>query len=124
MFLIKWLWKNMKGDRAVYIFALCMTVICQSMYIITPYITQQITDTYLVGEQAADNLRTGADRLVFMLLVMVGFTLLRCIIQYTSNMCYEHASQGIIYRVRKVLFDKIESQSAVSYTHLTLPTKA
>lgn len=115
MFLIKWLWKNMKGDRAVYIFALCMTVICQSMYIITPYITQQITDTYLVGEQAAENLRTDADRLVFMLLVMVGFTLLRCIIQYTSNMCYEHASQGIIYRVRKVLFDKIESQSAAFY---------
>ena len=115
MFLIKWLWKNMKGDRAVYIFALFMTVICQSMYIITPYITQQITDTYLVGENAAENLRTGADRLVFLLIVMVGFTLVRCLIQYTSNMCYEHASQGIIYRVRKVLFDKIESQSAAFY---------
>lgn len=115
MFLIKWLWKNMKGDRAVYILALFMTVICQSMYIITPYITQQITDTYLVGEQAAENLRTGADRLVFLLIVMVVFTLIRCLIQYTSNMCYEHASQGIIYRVRKVLFDKIETQSAAFY---------
>ena len=115
MFLIKWLWKNMKGDRAVYILALFLTVICQSMYIITPYITQQITDTYLVGEQAAENLRTGADRLVFLLIVMVVFTLVRCLIQYTSNMCYEHASQGIIYRVRKVLFDKIEAQSAAFY---------
>lgn len=115
MFLIKWLWKNMKGDRAVYILALFLTVICQSMYIITPYITQQITDTYLVGEQAAENLRTGADRLVFLLIVMVVFTLIRCLIQYTSNMCYEHASQGIIYRVRKVLFDKIEAQSAAFY---------
>ena len=57
MFLLRWLWKNMKGDRAVYIFALCMTVVCQSMYIITPFIIQQITDTFLVGEQAAENLR-------------------------------------------------------------------
>ncbi len=115
MFLLRWLWKNMKGDRAVYILALCMTLLCQSMYIITPFLTQQITDTFLVGEQAAENLRTGSDRLIMMLIAMVGFTLIRCGIQYGSNMCYEHASQGIIYRVRKILFDKIESQDATFY---------
>lgn len=115
MFLLRWLWKNMKGDRAVYILALCMTLLCQSMYIITPFLTQQITDTFLVGEQAAENLRTGSDRLIVMLIAMVGFTLIRCGIQYGSNMCYEHASQGIIYRVRKILFDKIESQDATFY---------
>ena len=115
MFMIRWLWKNMKGDRAIYCLALCMTVVCQSMYIISPYITQQIIDTFLVGEEAAENLRQGADRLIFMLAMMFGFTLLRCIIQYSSNMCYEHASQGIIYRVRKVLFDNIEKQDAPFY---------
>ena len=115
MFLIKWLWKNMKGDRAVYSTALFLTVICQSMYIITPSIIQRITDTYLVGPEAAENLRTGADHLVFLLILMVGFTLLRALVQYTANMCYEHASQGIIYRIRKVLFDKIETQSAAFY---------
>ena len=92
-----------------------MTVVCQSMYIITPFITQQITDTFLVGEQAAENLKNGADTLMYMLLAMIGFTLLRCIIQYTSNMCYEHASQGIIYRIRKILFDNIEKQDAAFY---------
>lgn len=115
MFLIKWLWKNMKGDRAVYSTALFLTVICQSMYIITPSIIQRITDTYLVGPEAAENLHTGTDHLVFLLIIMVGFTLLRAVIQYTANMCYEHASQGIIYRIRKVLFDKIETQSAAFY---------
>ncbi len=115
MFLLRWLWKNMKGDRAIYCLALCMTVICQAMHLIAPYITQQIIDTFLVGEQAAENLRTGTDRLIFLLAAMVGFTLLRCVIQYSSNMCYEHASQGIIYRVRKILFDNIEKQDAQYY---------
>ena len=115
MFLLRWLWKNMKGDRAVYITALCLTVVCQSMYIITPHITQEIIDTFIIGDEAAENLARGTDSLVFMLLMMVGFTLLRCIFQYTSNMCYEHASQGIIYRVRKVLFDNIERQDARFY---------
>ncbi len=115
MFMIRWLWKNMKGDRGIYCAALCMTVISQAMYIISPYLTQQIIDTFLVGEEAAENLRTGVDRLIFMLVMMVGFTLLRCVIQYSSNMCYEHASQGIIYRVRKILFDNIEKQDAPFY---------
>lgn len=115
MFMIRWLWKNMKGDRAIYCVALCMTVICQSMYIITPSIIQNVIDTFLVGEHAAENLQNGRDTLILLLAGMVGFTLLRCILQYSSNMCYEHASQGIIYRVRKILFDNIEKQDAAFY---------
>ncbi|MBQ9484130.1 MAG: ABC transporter ATP-binding protein [Ruminiclostridium sp.] len=115
MFMLRWLWKNMKGDRAIYCVGLCLTVIGQSMYLISPYITQQIIDTFLVGEQASENLRTGVNTLVTMLLMMIGFTLLRCVVQYTSAMCYEHTSQGLIYRVRKVLFDNIEKQDALFY---------
>ncbi len=115
MFLLRWLWKNMKGDRVIYCVALCMTVVCQVMRLIEPSIVRTITDTYIVGEEAAENLRTGADGLITLIAAMVGFTLLRCVIQYSTNMCYEHASQGIIYRVRKVLFDNIEKQDAAFY---------
>jgi len=115
MFLFRWLWKNMKGCRAIYILALCITVVCQSMYIITPYFTQQITDTFIVNENALQNLEEHTDVLIFMLAAMVGFTLLRCGLQYGSNMMYEHTSQTLIYRVRKVLFDKIENQDAAFY---------
>ena len=115
MFLFRWLWKNMKGCRAIYITALCLTVLCQSMYIITPYFTQQITDTFIINDNALQNLQEHSDVLIFMLAAMVGFTLLRCGIQYGSNMMYEHSSQMLIYRVRKVLFDKIEQQDASFY---------
>ncbi len=115
MFLFRWLWKNMKGCRAIYITALCLTVVCQSMYIITPYFTQQITDNFIVNENALQNLQEHSDTLILMLAAMVGFTLLRCGIQYGSNMMYEHSSQMLIYRVRKVLFDKIEQQDASFY---------
>lgn len=105
----------MKGCRGIYILALCLTVVCQSMYIITPYFTQQITDTFIVNENAMLNLQEHTDTLIFMLASMVGFTLVRCGIQYGSNMMYEHSSQMLIYRVRKVLFDKIENQDAAFY---------
>ncbi len=115
MFLFRWLWKNMKGCRALYIMALCLTVICQSMYIITPYFTQQITDTFIINDNALKNITEHTDLLIAMLAAMVGFTVLRCLIQYGSNMIYEHTSQTLIYRVRKVLFDRIENQDASFY---------
>ena len=115
MFILRWLWKNMKGDRALYIFALFLTIISQSMYIITPYFTQQIVDNFLVGEQAAENLKNGSGILLNMIFAMIGFTILRGIIQYSANMSYEKTSQGLIYRIRKVLFDKIEAQDASFY---------
>ena len=115
MFIIRWLWKNMKGDRALYIFALFLTITCQSMYIITPYFTQQIVDTFIVGENAAENLQNGTDRLITMIALMIGFTVIRCAIQYSANLSYEKTSQGLIYRIRKVLFDKIEQQDATFY---------
>lgn len=115
MFLFRWLWKNMKGCRAIYITALCLTVVCQSMYIITPYFTQQITDTFIINENALQNISEHTDVLIYMLAAMIIFTLVRCAIQYGSNMMYEHSSQTLIYRVRKVLFDKIENQDASFY---------
>ena len=81
------------------------------MYILTPYFSQQITDTFIVNENAAQNLAEKPDLLIWMLCAMVGFTLIRGLIQYGSNMMYEHSSQKLIYNVRKVLFDNIEKSS-------------
>ncbi|MGN0650123.1 MAG: ABC transporter ATP-binding protein [Oscillospiraceae bacterium] len=115
MFMFRWLWKNMEGCRALYICALILTVVCQSMTIFTPYFSGQITDTFIVSENAAENLKTQPELLVYLLIAMFGFTLMRSILMYTTAMMYEHSSQTVIYRVRKVLFDKIEHQDARFY---------
>ncbi len=115
MFLLKWLWKNLKGYRGLYIFALGLTCICQSMYIITPYFSQQIIDTFIFNDNAAQNLSDHRDVLIGMLLAMVGFTLLRTIIQYSANMIYETTSQGLIYRIRKVLYDNVQRQDSAFF---------
>lgn len=112
MFQIKWLWDNLKGYRAVYVTALCLTVICQSMYIITPYYSSRIVDEYIYGEGAAENLANDPNGLIMLCLAMVGFTVMRSCVAYTSGICYEKASQGIIYKVRNHLFATVQSQDA------------
>lgn len=115
MFLFRWLWKNMEGCRGMYICGLLLTVVCQSMYIITPYFTSQITDMFIVNENAVENIKNHGDVLLLMIGAMVGFTVLRACIQYGGTMLYEHSSQELIYRVRKVLFHNIEQQDARFY---------
>ena len=51
------------------------------MFIITPYFTSQITDTFIINENALYNLEHHSDTLILMLAAMVGFTVLRGIIE-------------------------------------------
>lgn len=115
MFLLRWLWKNMEGTRGLYICGMLLTILSQSMFIITPKITGEITDTFIVNEHAAENLAAHSDRLIALLIAMVGFTLLRGVMEYGSTMMYEHSSQSMIYRIRGIVFKNIEDQDAKFY---------
>lgn len=120
MFLLRWLWSNLSGYRGRYITAMALTVVCQSMYIITPMMSQRIVDTFIVPENSAEIIKAQPQLLISMVAAMVGFTLLRTCITYTSGMLYETTSQAVIYRVRKKLYDNINMQDATFYhTHRT-----
>lgn len=112
MFQIRWIWENLKGYRKIYITALCLTVITQSMYIISPKLGQSVVDNYIYGENAAANLANDRRGLYLLLGGMILFTLIRTTLQYTANYCYEKSSQGLIYRVRTYLFDNVQKQDA------------
>lgn len=115
MIQLKWLWNNMKGSRAAYITALCLSVCCNGLYITAPYFQSRIIDTFISNENAVANLVNERPLLWNLLLGMIGFTLLRTVMQYACNMYYEVASQGMIYRVRTHLFRKIEHQDMDFY---------
>lgn len=115
MFLLRWLWRNMEGSRKTYICGLFLTLTATSMYIISPRIAGFITDTFIVNENAAENLEQRPTLLIWLLVAMVGFTLIRVSFLYGSTMCYERASQSMIYKIRAVVFKNIEDQDAKFY---------
>ena len=117
MFLLRWLWSNMTGYKGRYILALCLSVVCQIMFLATPMMSQQIVDTFIMAPDAAEMIQTHSILLWQMVGIMVGFTLLRTCTQYGTNMLYEVTSQAIIYRVRKRLYDNINAQDATFYDH-------
>jgi len=114
---LKWLWSNLKGDRARYVTALVLSVIGSVMMIINPYIGQKVVDTFITNENAARNLVEKRDLLVGLCLGMVGFTLLRTGLAYLTTMLYERSSQNMLYRVRIHLYNKIQGQDMEYYDH-------
>ncbi len=115
MFQIQWLWHNMKGYRKMYITALLFSVLCNALYLTTPYFSSEIVDKYITNDNAAFNLENDRHGFIMLLVGLVGITLIRTILQYICNMTYEVSSQGMIYKIRGELFERIQNQDMDFY---------
>lgn len=116
MFQLKWVWSRLKGYRGRYIFALCSSVLIAASQLVTSLITANIMDTvfYPLGEglpvtQAVIN------RLIFLITVLICFTLFRTSFHYGSVMTYEYVSQKLTYHLRKDLYKTMQEQDADFY---------
>lgn len=105
----------MKGFRGRYIVALFMSVAGQIMYLTNPIFGQQIVDTFIYSENAAENLRTNSRLLIMLCLGMILFTLARTVIQFSANMLYEVCSQGMLAKIRDYLFANVQKQDMTFY---------
>lgn len=115
MFQIKWIWENLKGCRGRYILALCLSVITQMMYLTNPVFGQKIVDTFIYSENAAENLANNSRLLIMLCGGMILFTLVRTILQFSSNMLYEKCSQSMLSRIRNYLFANVQKQDMTFY---------
>jgi ATP-binding cassette subfamily B protein len=115
MFLIRWLWKNLEGYRAMYIFTIFLAVINQSMFVINPFLRQRIIDIFIDNENAVQNLTDQRDHLIWLLVAILGFSLVRVSLFYISTLMFEHSSQGLLYRVRKHLYDNMQNEDSSFY---------
>lgn len=113
---LQWLWDNMEGHRFVYCLAMLGTVVYNFLQLTVPFFSGKIVDEFLTGENARENLTLHQDVFIRLLALMVGLTILRCIIVYLDCMAYEKVSQEVLFRVRNFLYDKIQRQDMKFYS--------
>ncbi|SCY44778.1 ATP-binding cassette, subfamily B [Lachnospiraceae bacterium XBB2008] len=113
---IQWLWFNMKGLRALYIIAMFGTLVYNALQLTVPYFSSKLIDTFLSGEDAAYNLANHRDLFYTLIALMVGLTLFRVVIVYLDCLAYEKVSQGVLFRIRNLLYDKIQRQDMKFYS--------
>lgn len=115
MFQVKWIWENLKGFRGRFVFALCLTVITQIMYIANPIFAQNIVDIFIYNENALANIENQKSLLITLCICMIVFTIVRTTMQFSANMLYEVCSQGMLSRVRSYLFENVQRQDMQFY---------
>ena len=105
----------MKGYRGCYIFALCLTVIGQIMYITNPIFSQKIVDEFIYSNDPVKAIAEHKDVLIGLCLCIIVFTLVRTTIQFSANMLYEKCSQGMLSKIRSYLFKNVQRQDMSFY---------
>jgi ATP-binding cassette subfamily B protein len=112
----KWLWTNMEGVRALLIVGLLGTIAYNFLQLTVPFFSQRIIDEFLTGENALQNLRLHKEEFYRLIMLMVGFTLIRVVIAYFDCMAYEYVSQKAILRIKNYVYDKIQRQDMKFYS--------
>ena len=113
---IQWLWHNMKGLRALYIIAMFGTLVYNALQLTVPYFSSKLIDTFLSDENAAYNLANHRDLFYTLIALMVGLTVFRVLIVYFDCLAYEKVSQGVLFKIRNLLYDKIQRQDMKFYS--------
>ena len=106
---------NMRGFKRLYVISIIGALIYNAMQITVPFFSQQIVDRFLMGENAAEELRDHKDVFYRLIILMVGLTLIRVVIVYLTCMGFERVSQAVLFRVRNYLYDKIQRQDMHFY---------
>ncbi|MGN0324978.1 MAG: ABC transporter ATP-binding protein [Lachnospiraceae bacterium] len=113
---MQWLWENMKGYRLAYAVGILGTIVYNALHLAVPYITQVIIDLFLTGENAQINLTTRQNLFFGLLAAMIAVTIFRTAVVYYTCMIFEKISQGVLYRIRNFLYDKIQRQDMKFYS--------
>lgn len=85
-----------------------------------PIFGRKIVDTFIYNDNVAENLVSGRRLLIMLCLGMVVFTLVRTVIQFSSNMLYEVCSQGMLSKIRNYLFANVQKQD-MTFTTAAAP---
>ena len=96
---IKWFLSFLKKYRGRYIFGLFLVILTSVLVLINPKISGKIVDEVILQEQYG--------LLPGLLILMVGITVLRAVLRFSFLMCFESASQGLVYDMREACYWKL-----------------
>lgn len=100
---IKWLWSIMdKPYHKWHILALCISAVTSVMLLINPSLTAVLVDEVIVGGNT--------EPLIRILMMMLGFKVLREGMRYFMIITLERTSQNTVYNLRTRLFTKLQHQ--------------
>ncbi|MCL2036182.1 MAG: ABC transporter ATP-binding protein/permease [Oscillospiraceae bacterium] len=85
------------------------------MIVLNPFIMRIVVETFISGENAAENIVTRQGYLFWLIGLTIVFGFARTGISYLVHMLCEVCSQGAVFRIRSHLFRNMQTQDADFY---------
>ena len=85
----EWLWTNMQGARVMFVFAMLGTVAYNVLQLTVPFVTSKLVDMFLSGDDAAYNRANNLPVFYNLLIIMIGLTVVRVVIEIGRASCRE-----------------------------------
>lgn len=113
---LDWLRECMKGRLKWFWLAMGLAVLSAGLYVVFPFVTQQITDLVLVGQTDADgNVVHNLEILPTLLVVLVSAQLLRSGVRFGIVLILENVSQNVQQEIRMHLYKNLCTQDSGFY---------
>ena len=97
----RWIWTYVRKYRFLMVLGLLMAIIVSALNMVNPMTAGTIVDRVIRGGE-----HTLLPKLI---ILMVGTTIVKCLIRYVYQMIFEHVSQNVIRNIRQDLYDKVQS---------------
>ena len=92
---------KMKGYRAVYAVALCLSVVIQSFFLTGPMIVEQIISIFISSPDALKNIENQRDLLILLCVAMILFVFVRTCLQFLAKTLYVIVTSFLsVFRIR------------------------
>lgn len=111
----KWLWETMGKQRYRLIVSFVLSIVISLLTIVNPHVSRLIVDDFITGPAALDNISMHQNKLIFLLVFMVVFNLLRTGLSYFTMMNYEKTSQDVTRNIRVDMYEQIQKQDKEYY---------
>lgn len=97
---IRWIGDYIKKYKYKFISALILVLASSALNMINPYLSGKVVDDVII--------KNNKSILLPILFVMVLVTIIKSIIRFSYQMCFEHISQNIVYELRDNMYIKLQ----------------
>lgn len=96
----KWIWQYVKKYRLMFGAAFILVVLMTALNMVNPYITGQIVDRVIKGNETGLLTRLAG--------IMLAVTVIRALVRYVYQNMFEYVSQGITFNIREQIYIRLQ----------------
>lgn len=96
----RWIFQYLKKYVLQMIFGFTLVILAAALNMVNPYLAGVIVDRVIQGGENS--------LLIKLIMIMIGATLIKCIVRFSFQMIFEYISQSVLFKIRNKFYSRIQ----------------